>query len=154
MALFLALPLALLSMVLLAWPILRRGRPASGPISPLDPLEEVRRRQQQIYEEIQTLILDHELGNVRHEEYEEELRALRLKAAHALQEQDQLQQAMARLEEEMENEALELRKSWGTVRAVKRCASCGGEMDAKAVVCPRCALSPDRDLSTEEKAHD
>lgn len=154
MALFFALPLALLSILLLAWPIVRRGRPASSPFSPLDPLEEVRRQQQRIYEEIQTLILDYELGNVHHEEYEEELKAHRLRAAYALREHDQLQQALARLEDELENKALELRKSWGTVTAVRRCGTCGGEMDAKAVVCPRCALSPERNLSPGEEAHE
>src|SRR3989304_1793116 len=113
MALFFALPLALVSIALLAWPLLRRGGPASGPISPPDSLEEVRRRQQQIHQEIQTLILDYELGHVPQEEYENELSAHRLKAAYALREQEQLQEALALLEEELESRALELRKSWG-----------------------------------------
>ena len=151
MALFVNLLLVLVSVVVLAWPILRGRQAASSSTSPLDSLEEVLKRRQRIYDEIQTLVLDHEIGNLRTAEYEEELGAQRLKAADALREQEQIQDALSRLEDEIEDETLGLRRSWGTVKNVTGCSICGGAMDAESAICPRCALSQDEDVPEEEE---
>ena len=151
MALFFSLVLALVSIAVLAWPILRRERSSSDPTLSPDSLEDLSRRRQHIYDEVQTLSMDHELGIIRTHEYQEDLRAYRFQAAYTLREQEHLQQALAHLEEELEDEALELRKSWGTVTKTVSCETCGGEMDSEAVICPRCALSEEAEPYEEEE---
>jgi hypothetical protein len=151
MALLVSLLLVLVSASVLAWPILKGRRVSSSSISPQDSLEEVLERRQRIYDEIQTLALDYELGNIPAREYEEEIGVHRLQAADALREEERLQETLARLEDELEDQALELRRSWGTVKEVTPCGICGGGMDVEAVMCPRCALSQDEDGSESEE---
>ena len=153
MALFVNLLLVVVSVVVLAWPMLKGRRVESSSISPLDSLEEVMKRRQRIYNEIQTLVLDHELGSIPANEYEEELRVHRLNAADAMREQERLQETLSHLEDELEDEALALRKSWGTVKDVAPCETCGGDMDAEAAICPRCALSQDVEVPEREDAN-
>ena len=158
MAYFLGLLLALVSIALLARPILRREQTASSPALSLESLEDVQWRLQQVYDEIKTLILDHELGNIPSEEYEEKLGDYRLRAADFLRQQEQLQQELASLEGEIEDTVLALRISRGTVKGVTLCGGCGGERDVNAVLCPRCELAeekevgPEGDSSLEEEA--
>lgn len=158
MAYFLGLLLALVSIALLAWPILRRKQTASSSTLSLDSLEDVQWRQQQVYDEIKTLILDYELGNIPPEEYEERLGAYRLRAADLLRQQEQLRHELTYLEEELEDSVLALRMSWGTVKGVTICGGCGGETDLQAVLCPRCELprdggvAPEGDSPVDEKA--
>ena len=158
MAYLLGLLLALVSIALLARPILRREQAASSPAMSLESLEDVQWRHQQVYDEIKTLILDHELGNIPSEEYDNKLGDYRLRAADLLRQQDQLLQMLTSLEEEVEDRVLALRMSWGTVKGVTICGACGGERDLNAVLCPRCALpgadevSPEGDSPVEEGA--
>jgi hypothetical protein len=158
MALLLGLLLALASIALLAWPILRRKQTVSSSALSLDSLEDLQWRQHQVYDEIKTLILDYELGNIPPEEYEERLGAYRLGAADLLRQQERLQHELTYLEGELEDRVLALRMSWGTVKAVTICVGCGGEMDLNAVLCPRCELprdgevAPEGDSPVDEKA--
>ena len=94
-------------------------------------------RRSRIYDDIKTLVLDHELGNIPDQEYEEKLAAYRIDAARAIRDQEQLQQAQASLEDDLEREVLELRRSWGSVTETTTCAVCGREMDAAAGAVPK-----------------
>jgi hypothetical protein len=137
--------ITLVSIALLARPILRQNQIASGSSS-LDSqgdsrgnaLKGVQWQLQQVYDEIKTLILDYELGNVPPEEYNEKLGDYRLQAASLLRQQGLLFHEARNLFDEMENEVLALRISWGTVRKVTTCGECGGERDLNAALCPRC----------------
>ena len=140
MPFFLGLVFAFFAILVLAWPILRRTRSAPGPVAPPDALSEVAQRRARIYEDIKTLALDYELGNVPAEEYNAKLAAFRLEAARALRDQEQLHQAQATLEDDLEREALELRRSWGSVTETILCEVCGKEVAASAALCPRCEL--------------
>ena len=133
--------LALASIALLARPFLRRPQPASLPSSSLDSLKNVQWQQQQVYDEIKTLILDHDLGNIPSQEYDEKLGAYRLQAADLLRQEEQLLHEVRYLEEEIENRVLALRMSWGTVRGVTACGECGEERDVNAALCPRCKFA-------------
>ena len=150
--------LALVSIALLARPILRRGQTTSSPTLSLESLEDVQWRHQQVYDEIKTLILDHELGNIPPEEYEEKLGDYRLRAADLLRQQEQLLHELTSLEDGIEDRVLALRMSWGTVSGVTICGGCGGERDLNAVLCPRCELpeeeevGPEGDSPVEEEA--
>lgn len=147
---FLGLLLAVGAIALLARPILRRGQTGSGSASTPDSLEDVQWRQQQIYDEIKTLILDHELGNIPSEEYEERLGTYRLRAADLLRQQEQFQHQVRYLEDEIEDRVLALRRSWGTVTGVTICDRCGGEMDLNALICPRCETSREEEVAPED----
>ena len=140
MPFFLGLIFAFFAILVLAWPVLRRGRAAAGQAPPPDALAEVTQRRSRIYDDIKTLALDHELGNVPDQEYTEKLAAYRLEAARALRDHEQLQQAQTALEDDLENEALSLRRSWGSVKETALCEVCGKEVDASAALCPRCEL--------------
>jgi hypothetical protein len=149
MAYFLGLILALVSIALLARPLLRRQQATSGPALSLESLEDVQWRHQQVYDEMQTLILDYELGNIPSDEYEEKLGGYRLQAADLLRQQDQLLHGLISLEHEMEDTVLSLRMSRGTVKGVTVCGRCGGEMDIDAVLCPRCELASEEEVGHE-----
>ena len=140
MPFFLGLVFAFVAILVLAWPILRRGHSAHAPAAPPDAVGEVAQRRARIYEDIKTLALDYELGNVPAEEYSAKLAAFRLEAARALRDQEQLQQTQARLEDDLENQVLELRRSWGSVTETMLCEVCGREVGASAALCPRCEL--------------
>ncbi len=154
MAYLLGLLLALASIALLAWPILKRRAQADyTPSSPFDSPSEAQRQRQQVYDEIKTLTLDRDLGHVPSQEYSDRLGAYRLRAASLLRQQERLSQGLSRLTREIEDEALALRMSWGTVQSVTVCGECGGERDAEALLCPRCE-SPGAEQSdpAEEEA--
>ena len=142
MAYLLGFLLALASIALLARPFLRRQMQAGPmPSSSVDSLKDVQWLQQQVYDEIKTLILDHDLGNVPSEEYDEKLGAYRLQAADLLRQEKQLLHELEYLEKEIEDRVLALRISWGTVKGVTTCGECGGERDVNAALCPRCEFA-------------
>ena len=151
----LGLLLALASIALLAWPVLKRRSQAdyAPSSSPFDSLSEAQRQRQQVYDEIKTLTLDHDLGHVPSQEYSDRLGAYRLRAASLLRQQERLSQDLSRLTNEIEDEVLALRLSWGTALSVAVCGECGGERDAEALLCPRCE-SPGAEQSdpAEEEA--
>ncbi|MDA0989060.1 MAG: hypothetical protein O2783_08100 [Chloroflexi bacterium] len=135
--------ITLVSIALLARPILRRVQTTSGSSSLLDSQGDsrgdgVQWQRQQVYDEIKTLILDYELGNIPPEEYNEKLGTYRLQAASLLRQQELLLHESRYLVDEMEDEVLALRISWGTVKEVTTCGECGGERDLNAALCPRC----------------
>ncbi|MQF48906.1 hypothetical protein FIM08_03290 [SAR202 cluster bacterium AC-647-N09_OGT_505m] len=149
MAYFLGFLLALVSIALLARPILRREQTASGHSVSLEFLEDMQWLHQQVHEEIRTLILDHELGNMPSEEYEDKLGAYRLRAANLLLQQAQILDGLTSLENEMEDTVLALRMSWGTVKGVSACGGCGEERDLDAVLCPRCEIPEETVVGNE-----
>ncbi len=150
MAFILGLSFAFLAILLLAWPVLRRNRAAPDATPSQAPLSQVALRRSRIYDDIKTLVLDHELGNIPDQEYEEKLAVYRIDAARAIRDQEQLQQAQATLEDDLEREVLELRRSWGSVTETTICAVCGREMDAAAELCPRCELPLGRETASGE----
>ena len=133
--------LTLVSIALLARPILRQAQTASNSSLSLDSLKEVQWQNQQVYDEIKTLILDYELGNVPPEEYNEKLGAYRLQAGSLLRQQEELLHEAEDLEDEIEDTVLALRMSWGTVKQVTICGECGGERDVSAALCHRCEFA-------------
>ena len=150
MAFILGLSFAFLAILLLAWPVLRRSRAAPDTTPSQGPLSEVALRRSRIYDDIKTLVLDHELGNIPDQEYEEKLAAYRIDAARAIRDQEQLQQAQASLEDALESEVLELRRSWGSVKETAICAVCDREVDAAAGLCPRCELPLGQETASGE----
>lgn len=109
MVLLVGVLLALGSIVILALPFLRAQRErGSGPLDTSP--EEFLLRRQNIYEEIHTLQLDHEIGNIGDEEYQRQLHLYRLEAAMSLKEEEVAEEDIEELERALEDEILSLRK--------------------------------------------
>lgn len=140
MAVVVGLTFAFLAIVALAWPVLMRRRSRAVQVAPHDAIQEALRRRDRVYDDIKTLILDHELGNVPGDEYAQKLAAFRIDAARAIRDLEQVRQAGAEEDESLENEVLELRRSWGSVKDTLLCQVCVREVDAAAPLCPGCEM--------------
>ncbi len=107
MPLLAGIVLAWISVVVVVWPFLRR---ANATHNDDDPIVELRRRRETVYEEARVLHNDHLLGDIPVAEYEPRFQAHRVLAAELLRDEERLQQLNRRLEEEV----LELRQKVGT----------------------------------------
>lgn len=135
----LGLLLALTAAALIAWPLLRSRRASSLPRrSALDVLTEVRRQRSQVYDDIQTLGLDRELGHVTADQYSEAFEAHRLRAALFLKQEEEITAELAPRMNDIEDEVLAFRQASGSVLSTTTCDACGGLQDADAPLCPRC----------------
>lgn len=108
MPLLAGIVLAWISVLILVWPFLRRENTAHDD----DPIVELRRRREAVYEEVRVLHNDHLLGDIPLADYEPRLHVHRVKAAELLRDEERLQELDARLEEDI----LELRQTIGTER--------------------------------------
>ena len=132
--------LALAAAALLAWPLIRSRRTSPLPRrSAFDALSDVRRQRSQVYDDIQTLGLDRELGHVTADRYSESLEAHRLRAALLLRQEEEIITALAPRMNEIEDEVLAFRQASGSVLTTIECEVCGHPQDADAPLCPRCA---------------
>ena len=150
MAYFIGLLLALSFIAILARPILRREPDAPDITKFLSYFEDIQRQRMQVYEGINSLILDSDIGNIPYEEYGEKLSAYRLHAAELLRQQDQLLGEITSLEEEIEDNVIKHRISWGTISEVIACDRCGGQKHLKALFCPRCPAHFGEEVYTEK----
>ena len=135
---FIGLVIALVSIALLARPILR-GRyitPMSRASS--NSIQDLEWQYHQIHDDIKTTILDHQIGNISLDEYHKRLEAYRLQAAYLLSKHHGMLLETDHIDNEIENEVLALRVSWGTVKTVTTCNECTEDMDINAILCPRC----------------
>ena len=132
--------LALAAATLIAWPLIRSRRASPLPRrSAFDALTEVRRQRSQVYDDIQTLGLDRELGHVTADRYSEALEAHRLRAALLLRQEEEIIAELAPRMHEIEDEVLAFRQASGSILTTIECEDCGGLKDADAPLCPRCA---------------
>lgn len=150
MAYFIGLILALLLVAIVARPIMKRETDAPVVTGFLTYFEDIQRQRMQVYEGINSLTLDRDIGNIPYQEYGEKLSAYRLHAAELLQQQDQLMSEIKSLEEEIENIVLEHRISWGTISEVSACDRCGGQRHLRTILCPRCQAHLDEEDHTDE----
>ncbi len=118
MAVLITLILVALSVGIIALPLLRSSRSASlaRPRRSTLPdsfllLEELLRQRQAVYEEINTLRLEYELGNVPSEEYTARLQESRRHAALLLKKQEVMTEQLTILEEELEEQVQRARQA-------------------------------------------
>ena len=135
----LGLLLALTAAALIAWPLLRSRRASPMPRrGALDGLMEVRRQRSQVYDDIQTLGLDRELGHVTADRYAEAFEAHRLRAALLLRQEEEIMAEIAPRMNDIEDEVLAFRQASGSVLSTTECEECGRLRDTDAPLCPRC----------------
>ena len=109
MGALLGLTLAVLCLVILLLPFLK-PRPGKHPDKWSVVNEEKRLQSEQAYQELISLKLEHELGNVSLEEYQIRAKSYRLEAAKALRNQQILETELHSLNEALEDEIAQARK--------------------------------------------
>ena len=92
------------------------------------------RTRQHVYDDIKTLLLEHDLGRLEEKEYLDRLQGLRLEGAALVRDDEGLEQAM---DLALEQEILAARERSGE-RHGTLCWSCGRPVDGEADVCPSC----------------
>ena len=103
MAILISILLAVLIIAVLLYPFVkarRRGRPPSVQNSSI----ELGSQRHTIYEEIKTLQLERDLDKVEEDDYQHSLQQLRLQAAAALRDEEQLRKKLLEVEQALEEE--------------------------------------------------
>ena len=108
MELLLGAVLAVLALAVVALPFLRRSAAAA---SELDPAQDTRSAREALYREMAALEMEHEMGQIDSEEYEERLQEHRLQAAALLQAQEAHEAEAASLDRALEERIREARQS-------------------------------------------
>ena len=102
MGILIAALLAILVVAVIAYPFIRHRFSPELPSAPRVPEEKGRRAGPAIYEDIETLRFEFELGSIDEKEYQERLRAYRLQAASTLRDRERRDLEIDRsLEEEI-----------------------------------------------------
>ena len=140
--------LAAVSLVVLLLPFLRRltTTAVAG-----DPIQELRREREALYQETRILRQDFDLGHFSEEEYQARFQTNRLRAATLLRRQDELEALNRQLEEEIRG----LRKLPPAEDEDSRCFECGREVRSNAEQCSHCgALAPGGGLGSVVKGEE
>ena len=139
MAYILTIFLALISLSILAIPILKRKKTnitefhgSNLVISDLDTA------QARLREGVKSAILDYELGNISDEEYVQQIREYRLESARSLMDQAKMDSSIEKFNLEVESEVMTLRVLWGAVNDTMPCESCSVSLDQRSSFCPNC----------------
>ena len=109
MDLLLGAVLAVLALAVVARPFLRRS--AASDDAPLDQTHDIRSGREALYREMAALEMEHEMGQIDSEEYEERLQEHRLQAAALLQAQEAHEAEAASLDRALEERIREARES-------------------------------------------
>ncbi len=109
MELLIGAVLALLAVAVVARPFLRRT--AAVDDAPPDPTQAIRSWREALYREMAALEMEHEMGQIASEEYEERLQEHRLQAAALLQAQEAHEAEAASLDRALEEQIRAARES-------------------------------------------
>ena len=110
MELLIGAVLAVLALAVVAWPFLRRDASAADDAPP-DQTQDTRSEREALYREMAALEMEHEMGQIDSEEYEERLQEHRLQAAALLQAQEAHEAEAASLDRALEERIREARES-------------------------------------------
>ncbi len=135
MAILIGLIVAVISLIVVAAPFFRsryRGKGLSSQHSP----DETMAMRERIYQEIRTLQLDYQLGNMEEADYQSLMRSYRLEAAALIRRQRQgEQQDLSKL---LEDEIRTFRESGIEWSDSNVCPECGYVASSTSDVCPAC----------------
>ncbi len=103
MTIFVITLLVVVAVVVLAYPfIARRGGDNRAEDTAAELAQQLRRARNRVYEEIRALQQEYFLDALTEEEYREQLKEARLQAAHLLQQQQQVQETLAEIDESVD----------------------------------------------------
>jgi hypothetical protein len=129
--------LAAIATVVVLLPFLSRREPPPRR-SLREALEELRRRREDIYRELESVELERQLERGRSADQERHIQSLRMEAASALREQERLEEALSRQDAVLEAEVLELRCSRWQADGTQRCPHCHRQVLPGAQWCAGC----------------
>lgn len=132
--------LAILSLTVLLAPFFRAGQ-RRGLSQATQNLEDVMAKRQRVYQEMQALQLDYQLGNIEEEEYRTLMRGRRLEAASLMQRQKEEEEKLEGLSQEVEEAILAFRKSVAGWQEEFNCTQCGSPLSSQTSLCPQCGAS-------------
>ena len=139
MAYILTIFLTLISLCILAIPILKRKNSNTPDLHGLGSvISDMDNAQTRLHEGVKSAILDHELGNISDEEYTRQIREYRLETARSLMDQAKVDNSIANINLEVEAEVMALRISWGSVADIIPCGVCSASLDHRSSICPNC----------------
>ena len=138
MGILIGLLLVLFSLGVVVYPFLKARRPDILTIpSSLHGLVE---RRLAIYTDVQTLQLEHELGNVEDEDYHHRLRSYLAAAAATLRDEENAQAILEKLDRRVEEEVLLSRASRRGGHGDASCPTCGRLLSPGAKTCSHCGM--------------
>jgi hypothetical protein len=130
--------LAALSILLVIWPIIRKGTITLGGPSVAGDLEYAINKQKQAYEEIRIAISDYHVGNISNDQYIRILKDRRWDAAIGLMSEERITDSLNELINQIEDDILTIRGTRGTITLTNICPNCDGQMDINWPICFRC----------------
>ena len=140
--------LALLSVIILAYPFLKaRLRATVG--REVSKAEELARARQAIFDEMGRLKLDLDVNNITQEEYQQRMAGLRRNAAVNLRRKEELgakagrdeAETLEELDRKVEERIMLLRRSRRTRNGTRACPECGQHLEVEDVACPQCGTA-------------
>jgi len=135
MAVIIGITLALLCVSVAAYPFFKnRSDRKEGPPVPIAEVTDM----ESLYEAIQTLQLEHQIGKVPEELYREQFQSYRLQLAVALRDQDQTRNLQDALEAEISAVGIAM---YGDVGVSIPCPGCSSSVDASLGRCPECGTA-------------
>ncbi|MFQ5934364.1 MAG: hypothetical protein ACE5KI_06950 [Dehalococcoidia bacterium] len=137
MAIAIGIVLILFCVAVIAIPLLRSRR-ARAMVNPLDMIQELNLRRQSIYQELSTLKEGLQLGNVPEGEYQATSQNLRHRAAENLLLQRRWEQRLEALDQVLEAQVTELRKTWINGKRSVTCPECDAPAPASQRDCSVC----------------
>ena len=138
MAILIALLLVLFSVGVVVYPFLNARRPDLSPIP--SSLQGLAERRLAIYTDVQTLELEHELGNVEDEDYHRRLKSYVVAAASTLRAEENAQAVLEKLDRRVEEEVLLSRASRRGGQGDASCPTCGQLLSPGAKTCSHCGI--------------
>ena len=104
MAYIVALVLCFSAIILLAMPVIKRSYPNANQNDLEERINNLRWEQDQIYEDIQSLVLDHEIENISEPEYTAKLQQYRTDAAAKISQEEHLKRQRKVIAEHLESQ--------------------------------------------------
>ena len=136
MAYIIGLIIAAVSVALVAAPFFRqRGKSKEPEVLPAQ--IEARDKRRRIYQEMDTIQLDYDMGNIDEAQYQQQIQPYRLEAASVIREQQKDGQKIAG--NALEEEIKAFRSTRASGKALDTCPNCGFITSRGEKICPLCS---------------
>ena len=130
--------LAIISVLLIIWPIIKIKIYIVNKSVMLVELDDAANRETQCYEEIRVAISDYQLGNITNVQYIDIIGKRRTAAAVALMDRSKIIADISYMVNQIEDQVSSNRRINGTLGDLKECENCNGLIEVSAPICFRC----------------
>ncbi len=140
MVIAIAILLTIVSLVIVAIPFIRY-RHSRQLVNPMDMVDDLSRRRQLMYQELAMVKENYELGNIPEAEFQAVSQNLRRRAAESLWLQRRWEQQLKSLDDALEQQVSELRRTLKSQDGTASCSECGSTPSASDNSCHQCGAS-------------